>query len=515
MSRRVNLQTVNRILTLLLACLLMLTGCSAVIDSPAITEAPQTEAETEMPTSAPTEAQVQPTEAVPETEARVIMPRAFAYQVDITHDESPELLVVDEVMNDGVAGLVVSLTKGEDEIWSANLELVGDADRQAYFLCTVGSDDYLMSYRTYFEENSYRYIVEVFYVTNEGKITPVDNELLYIRTDSYDHYPLDSTGITKFSNWFNWYLNRSTLLCCNENGTYTYSMTDVQRQYVEAFPELFSLIEDYSDCETITDKVEKINTYLYQQWFGEVDPEGTGLTVPEGFYDAADRILEASQSYLWMGAALSATRDIWFADYRGRDLQIIRTDEPYTSPLMSDDIIFYRAAEGESLQAVAKHMVERLVAEMTVPSEDRTFVITDYRILDQTMYDVTSGLEECWQSYRWLTRTEEWTVEDYLWRWLGDAHEQYGFIPVTEDMWFFTPNGIFSFDGECGEGMTMETLASDPRNVVGGKVSFVVNETPRAVRFVLIKDGTVYRMQRAEAMEELYQELITQQATPQ
>ena len=512
MRSRLKMQIGKNLILPAIFILFALSGCSKVTQSPAQTEAHQTVPETSVPATVAVQPTVseKTTEAV-ETEERLILPNSFAYQVDLTHDERPELLVVDEYKEDETVGLGVSLTRGSETIWSDNLELLGGAARKAYFLCSVGSDDYLMVYRTYLEENSFKYIAEVFYVTDEGAITPIDNELLYVCTDSFEEYPLDSAAITKFSNWLNWYLSRSTLLCCNVNGEFTYSMTDRQVQYTEEFTELFALVEDYTGCDTITDKVERINEYLYQQWFGEVDPEGTALTVPEDFYEAAERIVEAARPNIWLGEELMADPEIWFLDYDGRKLQIIRSEDEYTTPLSCNDIIFYYASSDESLSDVANYVVERLVAEMTVEAENRSFVITDYRILSQELYDAESCLEECWQSYLWETRTSEMTVQEYLWSWLGYAADEYGFIPVGENMWYFCPNGRFSFDGECGDGKTMEDLSADPSAVVGGKVNFVVEDDPKAVQFVLIKNGSVYRMQRAEAMEELYPELLVRQ----
>ena len=507
MNGRIKSDIGEKLILLVIFCVLVFTGCSQVTQSPALTEAQQEVTETPAPTAAVTASATEKTTEAAETEERFLIPYSFAYQVDLTHDERPELLVVDEYKADETVGLEVSLTQGDKVIWSDDLELLGGAARKAYFLCSVGSDDYLMVYRTYLAENSFRYIAEVFYVAEEGKITPIDNEILYVCTDSFEEYPLDSTAITKFSNWLNWYLSRSTLLCCNVNGEFSYSMTDKQVQYTEEFTELFSLVEDYTGCTTITDKVERINEYLYQQWFGEADPEGTALTVPEDFYESAERIVEAARANIWLGEELTADPEIWFEAYDGRKLQIICSEEEYTAPLSCNDIIFYQASQNESLEDVAKYMVERLVAEMTVPAEDRTFVITDYRILSQELNDVEAGLEECWRSYLWETGTTEKTVQEYLWSWLGYAADEYGFIPVGENMWYFCPNGRFSFDGECADGKTMADLCDDPAQVVGGKISFVVEEDPKAVQFILIKDGSVYRMQRAEAMEELYQEL--------
>lgn len=514
MDIRRYLYTVKKFILLATFCLLFLTACSQVAQTPAQTEAQQTEAEKTAETTESVESsaadEVRVTTEAAETEARLILPNSFAYQVDLTHDEKPELLTVDEITKDDSVELEVSLTQGDNVIWTADTELLGGATRVAYFLCSVGSDDYLMIYRTYLEETVFRYIGEVFYVTDEGKITPIDNELLEVCTDSYEDYPLDSTAITKFSNWLNWYFSRSTLLCCNAAGEYSYSMVDRQVQYTEEFTELFALLDDYSGCTTITDKVERINEYLYQQWFGEVDPEGTELTVPEGFYEAADRIVEAARPNIWLGEELTADRAIWFEAWDGRKLQIIRSEEEYDTPLSCNDIIFYYASQDETLQDVAKYMVERLVAEMTVPADNRSFVLTDYRILDQTLYDAESSLEECWKSYRWETRTSEITMQEYLWSWLGYAADEYGFIPVGEDMWYFCPNGRFSYDGECADGKTMEELAADPSTVVGGKIDFAVEEDAKAVQFILIKTGSLYRMQRAEAMEDLYPELVAQ-----
>ncbi len=505
MKEKLSLKRIRRIILLIFLCL-FLTACQKIGSSTAITGADHTESS--ISPIPETETLPVVTEAYEETEPRVLMARPFAYQVDLTHDGMPELLIVDELIKEETAQIGVSLVKGEQTIWADDLEITDQVTRKAYFLCSVGSEDYLIFYRVYIEGNSYRYIAEVFYLSEDGQIIYVDNDGLSFATDSYEDYPLDGSDIAGFSRWLNWYLERSTLLCGNENGQYIYSMTDAQHQYREEFAELFALTDDYSGCTTVSDKVNRLNEYLYQQWFSDVDPEGKNRTAPPGFYDTAKRIVEAARPTIWMGEELQSGTALWFNDYNGKNLQFILGDETYTTPLSCNDAIYYRAKKDETVEEVARYMVERMIAEMTVPSDNRPFTVTNYRIPAQKLNTLDDGIRKCWQSYCWETKTNEITMETYLWDWLGYADVMYGFVPVNENMWYFCPQGYFSFEGECADGKTMNDLTEDSREVVGGKVPFVIEEDPMSVQFILMKRGTVYRLQRAEAMAAMYPRLL-------
>lgn len=507
MSRRLDVRVINRIVLLLICCLLTLFGCAEMIDSPAITGTQGSRLES---TEAADVYTGEDNAQEAETQGRVLLAHPFSYQVDLTHDGRPELLTVDEYFVDGAVGLDVSVIKGNEVIWSAALEAQGEITGHAYFLCSIEGEDYLLVYRTYLEESSYRYAAEIFSLTVEGETVYKDNGMIAFDTADYEQFPLDGDELAGYAEWLNWYLDRSTLLCSHENGTYTYSTADKQLQYREEFAALFAGYTEIAGAPSIEEKVELVNEQLFAGWFGDEPDMNETLKVPDEFYEAAGRITDAAYTYMWMGKVTRADRELWFKAYRGKDLQIVRSEDSYTSPLSCNDVVYYRAGKEETVQEIAQYMVERLVAEMAVPSDRQSFEVTDYRILEQTVYDWESSLEEGWQTYLWESRGQELTIDDFLWEWLGYADEELGFVPLGENMWYFTPNGYFSFEGECLDGKTFDELATDPKLMVGGKISLVIEEDPRAMVFVLIKEGEVYRLQRAQAMEKIYQELISE-----
>lgn len=419
----------------------------------------------------------------------------ITYQVDISHDEIPEVLTVSQIKSGGETHMQLSLVQDGTELWSGELDLMEGMSKKAYFLCSVGGEDFLAVYRSYLADGSYRYIFEVFDL-EDGKLHHVDNKSFLFGVNATGGYPVDSVDLGRFSDWMNWYLSRGILLGANTGDVYTYSTVDTQKTCQETFDEVFTPAESYSDCATVAAKAERYNV-LHDQYEGN---EPVVLTKPEGFDEAAAEMLSENADQLQLGELFSVEKELWFEDYNGWAIQVVRTDFDYTSPLDSENAVFYYPSADMTVEDIAAKMLEFLVAEGTVQSDDRTFVVKNYRILEQQLMDIEDSWELCWRDWHEAEPSVQANVRAYVRDWLLYHADASGFIPVGEDMWYFVPRGYFNYTGEC-EGMTMEdVMAEYPELVVGGKVPLVDEENSQNTVFILMRRGNVYRLQSVSGM---------------
>lgn len=108
-------------------------------------------------------------------------------------------------------------------------------------------------------------------------------------------------------------------------------------------------------------------------------------------------------------------------------------------------------------------------------------------------------LQELWQGYRiqTLLHGEIETWQDYL-KWAVTAD---GRAPVGEDTWYFIPRGYYAFDGVGLLGMTMEDeIQGWPEGYQDGMIPFQAQGGDSVFLFILMKQGDVYRLQRAQGM---------------
>ena len=156
----------------------------------------------------------------------------------------------------------------------------------------------------------------------------------------------------------------------------------------------------------------------------------------------------------------------WFAAYNGEKIHRIISEAPGTySPAMCSDIIFYEAEDGESMEEIIYKMIDAMIQPLTEESEDRPFTITAYRLEEQAYEVYDEKVQGVW-------------LLQYL-------------------------NGYYSYTGV--DFVEMETVMQEqPDLVQDGMVPFLRQGSEEAFVFVLMREGNVYRLQRAQDMEAYY-----------
>ena len=155
----------------------------------------------------------------------------------------------------------------------------------------------------------------------------------------------------------------------------------------------------------------------------------------------------------------------WFAAYNGEKLQRITAQsiESY-SPALCPDIIFYRAEEGEAIDEILNKMIDAMIQPLTEPSEVRPFTITEYRLEEQAYEIYDENVPGVW-------------ILPYL-------------------------NGYYSYTGT--DFVTMETIMeNEPELVKDGMVPFLRQGSEEVFVYILMQEGNVYRLQRAQDMAEV------------
>lgn len=169
---------------------------------------------------------------------------------------------------------------------------------------------------------------------------------------------------------------------------------------------------------------------------------------------------EASQST----ADITAEESIdWFGAYNGDKLQRIAKENPDTySPAVCSDIIFYEAEEEEEMEDIINKMIGAMIQPLTEPSQVRPFTITEYRLEEQEFYLYDENVSDVW-------------ILPYL-------------------------NGYYSYIGT--DFVSMETVVTEePNKVKDGLIPFMRQGDDEVFAYVLMKEGNVYRLQRAMDME--------------
>lgn len=242
---------------------------------------------------------------------------------------------------------------------------------------------------------------------------------------------------------------------------------------------------------------------------GNTIEKTTGETTEEDvFMERAKKLLEENRSQLWMGEVLGAERSIWFADYNGETWQVIESEERYTTPSDCNTIIYYQDTQNSNVDEIVVKMAEVLLEGMTEPSDLRPFTVMEYRIPQQKLYTLEDNLEIMEQVYE--RSLEAGNTPEEAWDSLI-ANTAYidGFVPVTENMWYFVLNGYYSYEGLSGPGVSMEQEAFIQPELIepDGLIPFVLQGSEGVFQFVLIKEGNVYRLQRAMGMKKLYEKM--------
>ena len=490
--KRGMMKRINCILALVL-CLFFLTSC--IPDAGALLPTAESEATAGQMTDS-----VISGEARPETDNEFPVFHPVTYQVDLSHDETPEELVLTRTGAGDGARMELTVTQEGKKLWSESVDLERGMTKKAYYLCKVGGEDFLAKYRSYLADGAYRYIFEVFDL--EGKqVHYVDYDTVFFGINAVGGYPVKAVSLGAFSSRMNGYMSSGFLLAANTEGAYTYSTLDVQKTEQEHFLEVFAPASEYEDCKTIAEKVQRYNV-LHDEYEGN---QVVALVKPEGFDDAADAMLLENGKRLTYGEMFLGDLESWFADYKGWAIQVERYHADYLSPLDSENAVFYYADEEMAPEEIAAKMVEILVAEGNAESEDRTFVIGTYRVLEPELMDKGDSWNLCLKDWSKSAPNVQANLRAYIRDWLLYRAEGAGFIPVGEDMWYFVPKGYYSFSGAV-DGKTMTQIMKEiSEQTAGGKIPLVAEGEEENYIFVLMKQDNVYRLQSIKGMQKMFE----------
>lgn len=182
-------------------------------------------------------------------------------------------------------------------------------------------------------------------------------------------------------------------------------------------------------------------------------------------YAAWQELVEMDDGY--MGAQKidkdfnSKTTDLskWFVDYNGEVLQRILSsnkEDEYNGVMSRADIIFYNTDEA-NVQVVVRKMIETMIEPLMEKSDLRTYTITKYELTEQPL------------------------------------------IQINENVWLLENiSGYYSYEG-C-DVVTMEEALLNENDVKDGMIRFQGQGSDAVFQYLLIKEGTVYRLQRAGEM---------------
>lgn len=174
----------------------------------------------------------------------------------------------------------------------------------------------------------------------------------------------------------------------------------------------------------------------------------------------------------------------FFTGYNGEKIQrVISGDGNNYSPARCNDVIFYRADAGETLEYVLAEMKEAILEPLTAPSTDRSFTVTSYNVDKQAQIYCLVPEPEL---------PEELDVPQWILK--------YEWIKAAEEVWLLPfLEGYYCFEGTdlVSMNVLLETEASQ-----NGMVSFAAQGAEETFQFILMRQGDVYRLERAEKLEE-------------
>ena len=167
-----------------------------------------------------------------------------------------------------------------------------------------------------------------------------------------------------------------------------------------------------------------------------------------------------------------------------------------SDPLTNPGVFFLEDIGEVPPERAAQLLTAALLDSMKDGADNRLFTVLEYDVPEQTLY--TNG--DVIDSALALCGTGELPpVEPELRDW---CHAYFSKYPgLGESMWYFSPAFSFKWAGQCGVAGYEECVKNgqaDSRGLVG--VDQVLARSPEANFFVLVKSGTRYRLQSAEAL---------------
>lgn len=162
----------------------------------------------------------------------------------------------------------------------------------------------------------------------------------------------------------------------------------------------------------------------------------------------------------WIARNLSSSLDRWFLTYQyGTSEKVaVEENENYT-PEACVDILYYKPESTSSAKEVVEKMIPSYIEPLRNKSDNRSFVITDYRLGEMEAIELTDRV--------WL-------------------------IPYL--------NYEVKYDGTTIAGTMDEMAKADPGSVKDGYLKFPSQGSEEQFIYILMEKNGVYRLQNLEAM---------------
>lgn len=238
------------------------------------------------------------------------------------------------------------------------------------------------------------------------------------------------------------------------------------------------LRKEYLGMESGYPVLAEANGALYTQFFVSTSNEPASFRFTDATIVDSNRVRVGYQGYQnsLINVRVSGTIDFvndngWHIDsittnggnpyfnaYNGEKLQILKCKETDSgSPNYCNDIIFYRADEGETIEDVLIAMKTVILESLMVPSDDRPFTVTDYDVTVEQPYE---------------------QIDISAWR-----------LPVL--------TGYYSYEGT--DMVDFETKQQEGVLDAEGRVPFFAQGSDEVFYFILLEQNGVYRLQREDA----------------
>ena len=238
------------------------------------------------------------------------------------------------------------------------------------------------------------------------------------------------------------------------------------------------------------------DTVVTNCWQPEIEPEWYAHT--EEYLRLISNCLKQNKSRLPLYEILSLDRETFFDAYDGGTSQV-RTAGPdgqlQNSPLDTGDVYFWRDDTGEAApQQAARALVTLMLTHyQSLPESERKLTLTEYSVGEQELYawEDLPLMVMCSSPFDSIIENQDYEsavagIKSLFAREMDAAGEPFDYI----DLAFALGEGTWAFAPTCKAIYEVE----------GGKGS----RTEEGEAFILMRDGNVWRMQRADAMAQMY-----------
>lgn len=327
---------------------------------------------------------------------------------------------------------------------------VGDSHSAngTYLLTQKDGKDYLIYSIMYEQQGFASYTYKVMYFENNQMVT-IQSDAVEFCIDPWRHQywdkPRRGDVIPKFKEGFEPWIENAIILASYDISTPRFIST--KSRVIPAYTYYDMVWERNSDRS-----VEEFeNAIGKEEWMRDLY-FASGLTNRSYERTRIEKISKGSF-------------DKWYTQYDGSKLQRIDNYEKIPNVKYSgsiptnDEIIYYRAGEGEDVQDVVYKMIECMVKVRMIPSEDRTCTYIEYKIPEQKIAQIA----------------------EHMW-----------FIPFL--------NGYYAFTGTDLLTMKEYVMSGGTQVTEDGLIPFIAQGSDEQYFHILIEKDGVYRLQRLEKM---------------